>query len=169
MVGAVVAMGLSGAASAAQGFDPTKLYFGGGLSQNKTDKFSSSKAGTGYQFFGGYSFGELAPKLRVDAEAGYMDTGKMEFTQTQCVPILGCISVTGDAKAKGLWANGVARYRIAPQWELIGRVGQDFGDDKGAMFGVGGGFLLNNKMDLRLEYVMRDTVTSLQFNFIYRL
>jgi len=161
VIGALLAMGLSSVASA-QSFDTRNLFFGGGLSQNK---ISGSKNGTGYQFFGGYTFGELAPQLRVDAEVGYMDTGTMKTTVN--LPFgLGSVSV--DSKAKGLWANGVARYRVAPQIDLIGRAGLDFGDDDGFMFGIGGGYLLNKNSQLRLEFVKRQNVDSLQFNFVYQ-
>ncbi|TMG74637.1 MAG: porin family protein [Betaproteobacteria bacterium] len=160
VIGAFLAIGLSSVASA-QRFDTKNLFFGGGLSQNKLE---GSKSGTGYQFFGGYAFGQVAPQIRVDAELGYMDSGNVEKCQT--FPILG--SVCGSGKAKGLWANGVARYRVAPQIDLIGRAGLDFGDDDGFMFGVGGGYLLNRNSQLRLEYVVRQNINSLQFNFVYQ-
>jgi hypothetical protein len=105
MIGALLAVGLS----SAQSFDTRNLFFGGGISQNKV---SGSDSATGFQFFGGYSFGQVAPKLQVDAEVGYMDTGKIEV----CVGPF----CAGDS-ATGLWANGVARYRVAPNIDLIGR------------------------------------------------
>jgi hypothetical protein len=148
-------MGFSSVASA-QRFDTKNLFFGGGLSQNKISGFDSAM---GFQFFGGYSFGQVAPQLQVDAELGYMQTGKMDL----CVGPF-CAS----AEAKGLWANGVARYRVAPQIDLIGRAGLDFGDDDGFMIGFGAGYLLNRNTQLRLEYVTRDNVDSLQFNFVYQ-
>src|SRR5712691_8100269 len=152
-------MGLSSVASA-QSFDTRNLFFGGGLSQNKIDVSGvKSKTGTGYQFFGGYTFGQIAPQFRVDAELGYMDSGNVEKS---------VFTVCGSGKAKGLWATGVARYRVAPQIDLIGRAGLDFGDDDGFMFGFGGGYLLNRNSQLRLEYVVRQNVNSLQFNFVYQ-
>jgi hypothetical protein len=89
-----------------------------------------------------------------------MQTGNMKLS--------GCPLPLCEVEAKGLWANGVARYRVAPQIDLIGRAGFDFGDDDGFMFGVGGGYLLNRNSQLRLEYVVRDNVDSLQFNFVYQ-
>ncbi len=156
---ALIAAGLSSVA-AAQQFDQRRLFFGGGLSQNK---ISGADNGTGFQIFGGYNFRELAPKFSIDAEAGYMDTGKMKTTVT--IPGFGSVSV--DAKAKGLWGAGVARYMVAPQWELLGRLGYDFGDDDGVMFGIGGGYIVNKNLKLRLEFVSRDTVDSLQFNVVF--
>jgi hypothetical protein len=160
LIAGLIAMGLSSVA-AAQGLDTKKLFFGAGLSQNEISGFDT---GTGYQFFGGYGFGEVSPKLFVDAEVGYMDTGKMEHEV--CLPFVGCVKA--EAKAKGLWANGVGRFMVAPNVELIGRAGLDFGDDDGFMFGIGVGYLMSKNAKLRLEYVERDTVSSLQFNFVYQ-
>jgi len=155
---ALIAMGLSSVV-AAQGFDARRLFFGAGVSQNSV---SGADHGTGIQLFGGYNFPELAPKFSVDAEAGYMDTGKMRTTA--CA---GPFCVSGDAKANGLWASGVARYMVAPNVELLGRAGFDFGDDDGPMFGIGAGFIVNKNLKLRLEFVERDTVSSLQFNVLF--
>src|SRR5438128_3275176 len=84
--GAFLAIGLSSVASA-QSFDTRNLFFGGGLSQNKISGGSGS--GMGFQAFGGYTFGELAPKMRVDAELGYQDA--MVKSRRVHVPILGCV------------------------------------------------------------------------------
>ena len=149
---ALIATGLCSVA-AAQGFDNRRLFFGAGLSQNPV---SGADNGTGFQIFGGYNFPELAPKFSVDAEAGFMDTGKMKMT-----------GAPGDAEADGLWASGVARYMVAPSVELLGRAGYDFGDDDGFLFGIGGGYIVNKNLKLRLEYVWRDNVDSLQFNVVF--
>jgi opacity protein-like surface antigen len=169
-VAAVLAMGIVSVASAQarkppqssqqSGFDTKKLFFGGGIGFNEV---SGSDKGTGYQFFGGYGFGEVGKDIYVDAEVGYMDTGKME-TEV-CVPFFGCAKA--DAKAKGLWANGVARFMVAPNIELIGRAGLDFGDDDGFMFGIGAGYHVNRNMKVRFEIVERENVSSMQFNFVY--
>ena len=153
----LVALGLSSAAMA-QGFDSKKLFFGAGLSSNDVSGFDN---GTGFQLFGGYGFGEVTRNVFVDVEVGYMDTGKMSREVGFGVP-------SADARAKGLWATGVGRLMVAPNVELIGRAGLDFGDDDGFMFGIGAGYLLNKNAKLRLEFVERDDVSSLQFNFVYQ-
>ena len=51
--------------------------------------------------------------------------------------------------------------------KLIGRAGYDFGDDDGFIVGVGAGYILNKNLKLRLEYVARDHVDSLQFNVVF--
>ena len=136
----------------AQGLDTSKLFFGAGLSSNDV---SGSDSATGYQIFGGYGFGEVTPKVFIDAEVGYMDTGNMTRRG-------------GNVKANGLWANGVGRLMLAPSIELIGRLGLDFGDDDGLMAGIGAGVLLSKNFKLRLEFVQRDNVNSVQFNFVYQ-
>jgi len=157
---AFIALVFSSVATA-QDFDQRRLFFGGGLSQNKV---SNLKTGTGFQFFGGYNFPELAPKFSVDAEAGYLTTGKMEVSSCP-VSVFGFSC--GETKFKGLWANGVARYRVAPNVELLGRAGLDFGDDDGFMIGIGAGYILNKNLKLRFEIVERDNVSSVQFNAVF--
>ena len=157
----LAAMGIAADALAQRGrssggFDTSKLFYGGGLSLNEV---SGSDSGTGFQIFGGYRFGEFAPKWQADVELGYMDTGNMDIN----VPPFGSVS----ARAKGLWSTGVARYILKPQVELLGRLGMDFGDDDGLMFGFGAGYVLNRNFKLRGEYVIRDNVDSIQFNVVY--
>ena len=157
------AMGFSSVAAAqgfAQGFDQRRLFFGAGLSSNSTD--GADNHPIGFQFFGGYNFGEFAPKFQLDAEVGYMDSGKFKKTVT-----VGPFSVSGESSATGLWATAVPRYMITPQIELITRLGYDFGDDDGLMFGVGAGYIVNPKLKLRAEYVIRDNINSLQFNVVF--
>jgi opacity protein-like surface antigen len=152
----VMAIGLIGMAlssvAVAQSSVTNKLFFGGGVSSNEV---SGSDSAVGWQIFGGYVFGEVAPKLFIDGEVGYMDTGTMKRSG-------------GDVKANGLWASGVVRYMVAPNVELLGRLGLDFGDDDGLLAGIGVGFHLSKNAKLRLEYVQRDKVDSVQFNFVYQ-
>jgi opacity protein-like surface antigen len=151
MVIGLVGMALSSVA-VAQGLDTRNLFFGAGLSSNDV---SGSDSATGYQIFGGYGFGEVTKNVFIDAEVGYMDTGNMTKSG-------------GNVKANGLWASGVGRIMVAPSVELIGRLGLDFGDDDGLLAGIGVGFLLSKNVKLRLEYVQRDKVDSVQFNFVFQ-
>ncbi len=157
---ACLVFGVSGV-EAAQGLNSKNFYGGAGLSSNS---MSGTGSALGYQFFGGYTFGEVQPRLNLDVEVGYMDTGNM--SKTVCLPIVGCVS--GEARAKGLWAAGVARYSVSSTLELIGRLGNDFGDDDGLLFGIGVGFPINRQLSLRGEYVERQNVNSLQFNAVFR-
>lgn len=148
---ALIAMTLS-SVSVAQGLDTSRFFFGAGVSSND---MSGTDSAVGFQVFGGYGFGEVSPKVFIDAEVGYMDTGKMTK---------GGVNVD----AKGLWANGVGRLMVTPSVELIGRLGLDFGDDDGFMAGIGAGLLVTKNFKLRLEFVQRDDVNSVQFNFVYQ-
>lgn len=150
---ATPALAASPGAKSQPGIDTGRLFFGAGISQNDV---SGSDDGTGYQFFGGYEFGQVAQNVALDLEVGYMDTGDMD------------IPGPGDDHAKGLWATGVGRLQLNPQFELLARAGLDFGDDDGLMVGVGAGFNVNKQTQLRLELVERDEVSSLQFNVVYR-
>ncbi|HYQ94188.1 MAG TPA: outer membrane beta-barrel protein [Burkholderiales bacterium] len=155
MAFALVAM-LFSSAAAGQNFDLRRLYFGAGVSQNKVSGLDN---GTGFQVLGGYNFPALARNFYVDAEAGYMDTGTLKAPA--------CIGAFCNASASGLWASAVARYMVAPNVELLGRTGYDFGDDDGFLFGVGAGYIVNKNLKLRLEFVARDNVDSLQFNVLF--
>lgn len=139
------------------------VYGGAGLSNNSV---SGADSAMGYQFFLGYDLkGVKLGKGSVAVEAGYMNSG--EFDVTVCYPFIGC--VTGSAgEAKGLWGTGVVSLPVANQLDFIGRLGLDIGDDDGVMFGVGLGYALDKKMQLRGEYVIRDTIDSLQANLAVR-
>lgn len=148
----LIAMAISSVATA-QGFDTNKLFFGAGLSSND---MSGTGSATGWQLFGGYGFGEVTRNVFIDAEVGYMDSGDMSRPGG------------GDVKANGLWAAGVGRLLVTPNIEVLGRLGADFGDDDGLLAGVGVGFIVTKNIKLRLEYVQRDNVNSIQFNFVFQ-
>lgn len=143
--------------SHAAGFDTKKAYYGGGLGSNSA--YGSS--GTGFQFFGGYDLPVKVGKGKLAVEVGYMDSGDLE----QTVPFFGTISFS----ASGLWGNAVYTHPLQKNLDFVGRAGLDIGDDDGVMFGAGVGYKLNNKMSLRGEYVLRDTIDSLQVNFVMRM
>ena len=142
-------------AAAAQGFDLKRLFFGGGVSLNSV---SYADDGAGFQIFGGYNFPAIARNLYIDAEAGYMDTGRLDQ---------GVCSGFCNRRVNGPWATGVVRYLVAPKVELIGRAGLDLGDDDGPMVGIGVGFIVTPHVKLRGEFVVRDHVDSLQFNVVF--
>ncbi|HEY7743743.1 MAG TPA: outer membrane beta-barrel protein [Burkholderiales bacterium] len=139
--------------AAAQAIDTSKFFFGGGLSSNEISSYDSA---VGWQFFGGYSFGEVFRNVVFDAEVGYMDSGDMKRAGAP------------DFSASGLWATGVGRFILTPSIELLARAGLDFGDDDGFMAGIGVGFNLTKSFKLRLEFVQRENVDSIQFNLVYQ-
>jgi len=139
------------------------LYVGGGLSRNDLGSFDDA---TGYQFFAGYNLGYKIGEIGASTavEIGYMDSG--DFDQNVFVPIFG-----QDARftysAKGLWATSLLRLPLNSTVDLIGRAGIDIGDDDGFMFGGGIEFNASKQWGVRLEFVSRDEVDSLQANFVY--
>jgi len=160
-IAALLAMTSLPAMAANNGFDPQKLFIGVGASRNDIPR---SDNGTGWQLFAGYPFGEVAKNIRLDAEVGYMDTGSMDLPGNAAPPFGGSRS----ARAKGIWANGVARFVLNPQSEFLVRAGFDFGDDDGLMVGLGLGLELSRQAKLRFEYVERDNVDSVQVNLVFK-
>jgi len=141
-----------------------KLYIGGGLGFNSLSGIDFSD-GLGFQIFGGYDLPLKMGKGKLSIEAGYMDTGDMEFATIPAFPT----PITVEANAAGLWGNAVFSLPVAAKMNLIARAGLDIGDDDGFMFGAGLGFKAGSKMEIRAEYVLRDTVDSLQINMVMRM
>lgn len=148
--------------ASAQDFNTKYLYFGGGFNQNDLSGFDKE---TGFQFFGGYDLPVKVPNGKLSVEVGYWDSG--EFEDSITVPFVGTITV--KESANGLWATGVYSLPINKTVDVLGRVGLDFGDDDGFMFGVGVGFKLNRQIQIRGEFVARDEIDSLQVNLVYHL
>lgn len=136
------------------------IYVGGGIGHNQLSGWGDAN---GIQLFAGADLMKVG-HLTLGAEAGYMSSGDFSGTVT----VLG-VSQSAKTNAKGFWANGVARAAVAPDIDLIGRVGYDFGDDDGVMLGAGVGYTLNRQMQIRGEYVMRSHINSLQANFVFYL
>ena len=131
--------------------DKKKFSIGAGLSSNSISGPVSDELG--YQFFGAYNLSQvnLMKGVNSSVEFGYMDYG------------------FSGSDSSGIWATYVVDGNIGGNWGWLGRLGLDFGDDNGLMLGVGVGYSVNSKMDLRGEYVIRDEIDSLQFNIIYNL
>jgi hypothetical protein len=130
--------------------DGNKFSLGAGISTNSISGPASDEIG--FQLFGAYDLSQvnLVESVKSSVEFGLMDYG-----------------FSGDST--GIWATYVIDGPISGRFGWLGRVGYDFGDDNGLMIGGGLGWALNSKMDLRGEYVIRDDVDSLQFNFLYHL
>ena len=139
-----------------------KIYFGGGLGSNS---LPGSSSGIGFQFFGGYDLPVKMGKGKLSVEVGYMDSGDMEVA---AIPTFFGPVVVED-KATGLWGSAVFSLPVQDKLNIIARAGLDIGDDDGFMFGAGLGFNLSPKMALRGEYVIRDSIDSLQLNFVMRM
>lgn len=130
--------------------DRGKFSIGGGVSSNSLNGISGNELG--FQFFGAYNLNQinLMDGVLSSVEAGYMDYGF-------------------NTESGGVWGSYVIDGNISGKFRWLARLGYDFGDDNGLLLGGGVGFVMNKKMGLRLEYVVRDNLDSLQFNFIYDL
>jgi hypothetical protein len=130
--------------------DKNNFSIGAGISTNSVSGPVSDEIG--YQFFGAYNLNQinLMEGVHSSVEFGYMDYG-----------------FSGDSS--GIWATYVVDGSLGGKFGWLARLGLDIGDDSGLMLGVGLGYSVNSRMELRGEYVIRDEVDSLQFNILYDL
>ena len=131
------------------------VAIGVGIANNEIDRpFFGDEDETGFQFFAGIDLRKvnLMEGVNTSVEFGYMDYG-----------------FDGGGNSGGLWATGVVDGTISGSFGWLGRLGFDFGDDDGFMFGAGVKLDLNSKTELRGEYVVRDNIDSLQLNLYYHL
>lgn len=145
--------------------DSKNLYFGAGLGLNSLSGIDLND-GLGLQFFAGYKLPVDMGDGKLSVEAGYMDTGDMDVRRN--IPGQTPGTFIGETKANGLWVNAVVDFPLKNELSFVARAGLDLGDDDGLMIGAGLGFQLNEKMDIRTEYVIRDHVDSLQVNLVIR-
>ena len=129
--------------------DKNLFSIGAGISDNSV---SGSSDETGFQFIAAYDLNQVNVMEGVNSsvEFGFMDYGF-------------------SSDSTGIWANYVVDGLISGQFGWLARLGLDIGDDSGLMIGAGVSYSTNEKIELRFEYVARDEVDSLQFNFLYHL
>ena len=137
--------------------DTRRLYYGAGLSMNT---LANTRWGAGAQVLTGYGTGLAIGRMALDAELGYLNTGNLEFD----TPVGSRIAT----RASGVWLSGIARVPVSYGWEVLGRLGGDFGDDAGLLLGFGAGVELTRDVKLRIEYVLRENIDALQVNVIYQ-
>lgn len=130
--------------------DKSKFSMGLGVSSNSLSGPIDDEIG--YQIFGAYDLSRinLMEGVHSSVEFGIMDYGF-------------------NSNSTGIWGTYVVDGKLGGGFGWLARLGLDLGDDNGLMLGAGAGYQINKKMDIRLEYVIRDEVDSLQFNFLYRL
>ncbi len=147
----VLALLITTSTAYAQNLDTKQIYFGGGLGYNSVNtNFYNNSDAVGFQVFAGLPLAVNMGSAALAVEVGYMDTGNFDR----------------GGSANGLWSTAVASVPLNNKLKLVGRLGYDFGDDDGAMIGGGVGFPVANKMDMRVEYVVRDHIDSLQANLV---
>lgn len=132
--------------------DANKTSIGAGISSNSIDAPNSDNE-TGFQFFIAYDLDRVNLIQGADSsvELGYMDYG------------------FSGRDSDGLFLNYVIDGKIRDGLGWLARLGLDLGDDSGLMFGAGLGLPVTPASQLRLEYVVRDDIDSLQLNFIHHL
>ena len=130
--------------------DRNLFSIGAGISDNEIS--SPDEDEIGFQFFAAYDLVEinLMEGVNSSVEFGFMDFGF-------------------DEDDSGIWASYVVDGSISGGIGWLAQAGFDIGDDSGLLFGAGLKVMLNEKSDLRLEYVQRDEVDSLLINFLYQL
>jgi len=127
-----------------------QLAIGGGISLNSVGNSVDDEVG--FQLFAAYALPTVNVLQYVNSsvELGYMDYGF-------------------DGKnTNGIWGNFVLDGSIKSDWGWLARLGLDLGDDSGFMIGAGASYALNPKLSLRVEYVVRDDIDSLQLNILHR-
>ncbi|MDH3635176.1 MAG: porin family protein [Gammaproteobacteria bacterium] len=133
--------------------DRNLFSIGVGISSNSIDtKKNDEDDEVGFQFFGAYDLVEinLMEGVNSSVEFGLMDYGfKRDST--------------------GVWATYTVDGIISGDLGWLARAGFDIGDDSGLMIGAGLSYIMDERKELRFEYVARDDVDSLQFNFLYHL
>lgn len=160
LMAAGLALGIASAPVAAQGFNTDNLYAGAGIGMNS---ISGADDAWGFQIFGGYKLDMLdLDPIELAVEVGYMDTG--DFEASEC-----WFGVCHKEKfsASGVWASAVGSYAVTPELAILARLGLDFGDDDGLLFGFGAGYAVTKEIEVRAEYVIRDNINSLQANVAY--
>lgn len=127
-----------------------QLAVGGGMAINSLGQSVDDELG--FQVFAAYELPTVNVLKYVNSsiELGYMDYG------------------FDGADTNGLWSTFVLDGAIKSQWGWLARLGLDLGDDSGLMFGAGASYELNVGLNLRVEYVVRDELDSIQVNVLQR-
>ena len=134
------------------GLDANNFFVGGGIGFNSLPGYGSSR---GFQFFGGYQFDfKINDDITSALELGYMDSG--DFDQYN--------GRSSNEDAKGLWLAALESVPLSSKTDMLVRLGIDFGDDDGVLLGTGLQYKFNTKLGLRMEYIARQNVDSLQAN-----
>ena len=130
--------------------DRNLFSIGFGISDNEVSNPDEDE--TGFQFFGAYDLTQVNLMDGVDSsfEFGFMDFGF-------------------DDDDTGIWGSYVIDGNLSGRLGWLAQVGLDIGDDSGLLLGAGLKIMLNETLDLRFDYVVRDEVDSLQINFMLHL
>ncbi len=138
-----------------QGVDAAQFYVGGGLGFNSL----SGASATGFQIFGAYEFKtKLNDDITSALEIGYMDTGNFDHIN----------SSSSSDDVNGVWVAMLESVPLSRKADMLVRLGYDFGDDDGLLLGTGLQYKFTTKIAMRMEYVARQHVNSLQANVLFK-
>jgi hypothetical protein len=136
--------------------DANKFHLGIGLAIDRLHDDTSA----GFQILAGYPLEQLqSGEATSSVEAGFIDLGSFKQGDRQF-------------SMAGLWVSYLLQLPLPLQqtgWQGLLRLGIDFGDDDGLLFGAGIDYSLDPRLSLRGEYIVRDQVKSLQINAVWRM
>jgi hypothetical protein len=143
---------------------PKGLYAGGGINYNDLDAGSifpgvNNEAAWGFQLFAGMPISSSIDGIKTFAEVGYFQTNNFKLAPGV------------KEKVTGVWGAGVLQKdlnEIDPNLYAIARVGLEIGDDDGIFMGIGAGYRITPKVEIRAEFVNKDLLSSYQTNALIR-
>ena len=139
-----------------QGVDAEQFYVGGGLGFNSLPGGGSA---TGFQIIGGYEFKtRLNDDITSALEIVYMYTGNFDHIN----------NTTRSDDVNGAWVAMLGSVPLTRKAGMLARLGYDFGDDDGLLLGTGLQYKFTTKIAMRMEYVARQHVNSLQANVLFK-
>jgi hypothetical protein len=141
----------------------TGFYVGSGISYNDLDFGSiingaGDKTAMGLQLFAGLPIENAIDNIETFTEVGFFRTNHFNFSGNK-------EQVTGISASIVLQRN---LNEIDANLYGLGRVGLELGDDDGILMGIGAGYRLTPKVDVRLEFVNKDLISSYQANALVR-
>lgn len=142
---------------------PKGLYAGGGINFNSIDfeplfPGGSRETALGFQLFVGLPIPSSIAGFKTFAEFGYFQTDNFKFFGEK-------------ERIRGVWGAGVLQRdlnEIDPNLYALARAGLEMGDDDGVFMGIGAGYRVSSKVDVRAEFLNKDLLTSYQLNALVR-
>ena len=143
---------------------PEGLYVGGGINYNDLDVGSifpgdNNETAFGFQVFAGIPIASSIEGFKTFAEAGYFQTSSFKLAPGV------------KEKVTGIWGAGILQRdlnEIDPNLYGLARIGLEIGDDDGIFMGIGAGYRISPKVDVRAEFVNKDLLSSYQLNALIR-
>lgn len=149
-------------------------YSSGGGSSSSIQNFDDL-----VRYYDNLSNGQFSKSAEASLGANWRSILKSQFDNSGALDqnVVGSYSQGSvSATVSGFWISGVVSYPVSEftnaEWakkvDLLGRVGLDFGDDDGLLYGVGAEYSLSEQWAVRGEYVLRSNINSLQANVVYK-